>query len=134
MKFWKLALFLISYILYLIPPVVLAESEFTTSSNVNYKVQESGRTLVTHNITLENNLSTIYATTYTLSLENVDAQDIKASEEVKGKSEELKVETQKDGDKTNIKIVFTDAAVGKGVKRDFSIGAIPSSGEGIEKF
>ncbi|KKQ91669.1 MAG: putative transglutaminase [Candidatus Woesebacteria bacterium GW2011_GWA2_40_7] len=121
MKFWKLALFLISYILYLIPPVVLAESEFTTSSNVNYKVQESGRTLVTHNITLENNLSTIYATTYTLSLENVDAQDIKASEEVKGKSEELKVETQKDGDKTNIKIVFTDAAVGKGVKRDFSI-------------
>lgn len=99
----------------------LAEGEFTTSSNVNYKVQESGRTLVTHNITLENNLSTIYATTYTLSLENIDAQDIKASEEVKGKSEELKVETQKEGDKTDIKIVFPDAAVGKGVKRDFSI-------------
>ncbi len=118
MKFWKLALFLISFILYLIPPVVLAEGEFTTSSNVNYKIQESGRTLVTHNITLENNLSTIYATTYTLSLENIDAQDIKAYSE---KGIAYSLETLKEGDKTDIKIVFPDAVVGKGAKRDFSI-------------
>lgn len=121
MKFWKLAIFLISCILYLIPPVVLAEGEFTTDSNVTYKVQDSGKTVVTHNIILENNLSTIYATTYTLSLENIDAQNIRASEDVKGISEELKTEVQKEGDKTNIKIAFPDAVVGKGVKRNFSI-------------
>ena len=97
---------------------VKADNEFSVDSVVTYQVQDSGQTIVIHNTTLENNFSTLYATTYTLSLENIDAQNIKA---VDDKSNSLSVDVQKSGDITNIVVSFSDAVVGQGAKRHFTI-------------
>ncbi len=102
----------------LFPKVASAQSEFTVDSNVTYKIQESGKTLVTHNFSLENNFSTLYATTYTLSLANIDVQNPLALD-LNGK--QIPLEVQKENDQTKIKLTFKDAVVGKGAKRQFTI-------------
>lgn len=99
---------------FLIPKSSLADNEFGVSANVTYKVQDNGKTLVTHNITLENLFSTLYATTYTLSLENITADNVKSNSG-------NKIEVSKEDKKTNIKLTFSDAVVGKGEKRNFFI-------------
>lgn len=100
-----------------------ADNEFSIDSVVTYNVQDSGKTIVTHDTTLENNFSTLYATTYTLSLENIDAQNIKASDS-KGS---LATDVKKDGDQTSITVTFPEAVVGQGSKRQFSISYENSS-------
>lgn len=110
--------FLLTFSLYLSPSSAKAEDEFSVDANVTYQVQESGKSVVTHEIYLENNFSTLYATTYTLSLENIDAGSVTARDD-NGKA--LVVETKKEGDKVNIKINFNDAVVGRGAKRHFFV-------------
>lgn len=95
-----------------------AQSEFSVDAVVTYEVQDSGKTVVMHNISLENNFSTLYATTYTLGLENIDAQNIIARD---SKGEVIPTDIKKDSSLTNIKVNFSDAVVGKGVKRNFTI-------------
>lgn len=112
----SILLFLILIIRFQIP--VAAQSEFSVDATVTYDVQESGKTIVTHNIVLENNFSNIYATNYGLGLENIETQNISATD-LNGKK--IPVEVQKDGVSTKIKISFSDAVVGKGNKRNFSI-------------
>lgn len=97
---------------------VSAENEFNVDTNVVYDIQGSGKTVVTHEITLENNFSNLYATTYTLSLENIDATNIKAFSNT---GVTYPTETDKTGGATNIKISFPDNSVGKGAQRHFSI-------------
>jgi len=97
---------------------IQAQDQFFVGANVIYNVEDSGKTIVTHDIILENLFSTLYATTYTLSLENIDAQNIGAFDR-NGKS--IPLDIQKDGEKTNIKLSFSDPVVGKGSKRHFSI-------------
>lgn len=97
---------------------VFAENEFNVDTNVVYDIQPGGKTVVTHEITLENNFSNLYATTYTLSLENIDAANIKAFSNT---GVEYPVETGKIDNATNIKISFPDNTVGKGAQRRFSI-------------
>jgi transglutaminase-like putative cysteine protease len=95
-----------------------ADEAFIVDAKVVYKVKDTGRTLVTHEIGLENIYSTLYATTYTLSLENIDAQNITA---VTDKGNPIKVDIEKNGTKTNLKLMFDDAVVGKGSVRNFTI-------------
>ncbi len=97
---------------------VSAENEFSVDASVTYKVQENGKSIVTHDIILENNFSTLYATNYTLSLENIDVGSVAATDD---KGHALSVDTQKDGDKTSIKVNFTDSVVGRGARRHFFI-------------
>ncbi len=121
MKFWPRFFVFIFSILILASKLQIqasAEGEFSVDANVTYKIQDSGRTLVTHDITLENNFSTLYATTYTLSLENIDAQNIKATTET---GLPLTADIQKNGDKTDIKITFPNPVVGKNAKRHFVV-------------
>jgi transglutaminase-like putative cysteine protease len=122
MKFWKkltLGVVLLSVLgLYLLPGSINAQNEFSVDANVTYSVQETGKTVVTHAIVLENNISTVYATTYTLSLENIDVANVKAFSD---KGDSFPVEISKDGGNTNIKVSFPDTVVGKGVQRNFSI-------------
>jgi hypothetical protein len=120
MKFWRIFIitFLSTLYFVLCPGFVHAQSEFSVDSVVTYNFQDSGKTLVTHNTTLENNFSTLYATTYGLSLENIDAENIQASDD---KGNALKVDIQKDSGLTKINITFPDAVVGKGAQRHFSI-------------
>ena len=101
MKFWKsIVVFLLStlYFVHCTRPA-RAENEFSVDVNVTYKIESSGKTLVTHDITLENNFSTLYATSYTLILENIDAQNLRAYG-LEGQVYSL--EQTKDGDKTTI--------------------------------
>ena len=118
MKF-KLVLLAVLSTLYLVLSTgeVVASSEFSVDAIVSYNVQDSGKTVVTHNITLENNFSTLYATTYTLGLENIDVQNAKASDA----NGNIPLEVKTDGAVTSIITTFSDAVVGKGEKRHFSI-------------
>ncbi len=104
--------------LLLIPAVIKAQNEFAVDATVTYDVQDSGKTIVTHNITLENNLSNLYATNYSLGLDNIDTQNIAATD-ANGNS--IPFDVQKDGTATKIKVNFPDAVVGKGTKRHFAI-------------
>ena len=97
---------------------VHAQSEFSVDATVTYNVQASGKTLVSHNVILENNLSNIYATNYTLGLENIDTQNIAA---VDANGHSIPVDVQKNGNTTSIKVSFPDAVVGKGSQRHFSV-------------
>ena len=96
---------------------VYAEGEFKTDVDVIYKVQESGITTITNNITLENLFSEIYATSYTLVLDNIKPANLIATQN--GKKIPFKINTE--GTKTNIAINFPDNVVGKGQKRIFSL-------------
>ena len=120
MKFWKLVLGLFLSTLYLVLSTssAKADNEFSVDANVSYNIQDSGKTIATHDVTLENNFSTLYATTYTLSLENIDTQNITAKDD-KGKN--IPIDVQTSNGQTSIKLTFSDAVVGKGAKRHFSI-------------
>lgn len=118
MKFISFLVFFIPFTFYLLPFTANAQQEFTVDATVTYDVQESGKTVVTHDITLENNFSTLYATSYSLTLENIETANVKAST---ADGLQLTAETQKDGDKTTIKIAFPDAVVGKGKQRHFFV-------------
>jgi len=115
----KLAVLVLST-LYLVfgAGAVLAQNEFIVDSNVTYEVSETGTTLVTHEIFLENAFSTLYATSYSLNLENIEANNVQARSAT---GQQLSVNTAKDGDRTNIKIEFTDAVVGRGKSRHFFV-------------
>src|SRR3990172_7505594 len=99
MKFLGKVLFVFSFLFFSFSKPVLAENEFIVDSKVEYSVSESGKTLVTHEVNLENAFSTLYATSYSLSLENIDSQNVTARYE---NGTNLSVETQKEDDETNI--------------------------------
>lgn len=120
MKFWKFLFASLLCTLYFVLGTgsVHADDAFAVDATVTYKVEDSGKTLVTHNVTLENLFSTLYATTYTLSLENITAQNVVAKND-DGKA--IQVDSQGDGTKLNLKLTFSDAIVGRGAKRHFTI-------------
>lgn len=120
MKIWKILTFLlfIVFVFCFLPTNIFAQNEFTVDSTVSYNVQDSGSTQVVHNINLVNNFSTLYATTYTLSLENIDATNVKANDD---KGQNLKTDVSSTSGKTDIKITFPDAVVGKGANRHFFV-------------
>ncbi|MFH1863653.1 MAG: transglutaminase-like domain-containing protein [bacterium] len=113
--------YLVLSIFFIFP--VKAEGEFLVDTSVEYKVQNNGITQVTHSITLENVLSNIYATSYKLRLENINADNIKAYDN-KGL---LDSQTEIEADRITIKVNFDDAVVGKGQKRYFNISYNVSS-------
>lgn len=119
MKF-KLLVITVLSTLYLVLSTgqAIAANEFSVDAVVTYNVQDSGKTVVTHNITLENNFSTLYATTYTLGLENIDVQNAKAIDASGGS---IPVDVKTDGAVTSIITNFSDSVVGKGEQRNFSI-------------
>lgn len=95
----------------------LAQQEFTTNFNTTYTALESGDAQVLQDITLTNNFSTIYATSYSLSLEGKGPQDIQATQA----KNSLPVQTEAQEGKTNITISFPEAVVGKGKSRNFQV-------------
>lgn len=94
-----------------------AEGEFRSDVAVSYKVQETGVTEVTHKITLTNLFSNLYATRYTLRLENINPVSAKATEN----STNLVLNQKKEGNATNLEVVFANPVVGKDKSRTFDI-------------
>lgn len=95
----------------------IAQQEFTVSYNTTYTLKTDGAAEVTQEITLSNNFSTIYATSYTLILEGKIPQDIQAFQG----EESLPVEMKEEGSKVQITVAFPNAVVGKNKSRTFSI-------------
>ncbi len=96
---------------------VTAQGEFLTDVAVEYRILQGGSTQVTHNFSLENSTSNMYATSYKLVLENIKPQDIKA---LKGSSE-LEVEQETQGETTTVTVLLDEAVVGKGKIQSFRV-------------
>lgn len=110
------------FLLLLSANLVKADNEFAVDAVVNYNIQGDGKTIVTHDITLENNFSTLYATSYTLTLQNIGSANVSAYKvDAGGNRNDLATDVQKSGDTTTIKLDFSDAVVGKGSKRHFYV-------------
>lgn len=102
---------------------VNAQDKFDISANVQYQVESSGVTKVTHNISIKNLYSDLYATSYSLTLDNINPQNPLASEGQKS----LPVSVSKSNNTTTLRVDFPDAVVGKGKERKFKISFDDSS-------
>ena len=114
----KVFLFLILFFLLLIfPRPSLGVEEFATDVIVDYRVEEEGNTRVSQTVNLENLFSDLYATSYTLVLDNIEPRNVSVFEG----STALPFEISKVGTKNSLTINFPDALVGKGKKRTFTV-------------
>ncbi|MFZ5932998.1 MAG: hypothetical protein ACOYT7_02890, partial [Patescibacteria group bacterium] len=113
----KVLISLLLILSFFFPNKVQSAGEFATDIAVEYKVEETGLTQVTHRIAIENLFSNLYATSYSLVLDNIDPQNVSAFEG----STKLSVVSKKEADKVNLTVNFPDALVGKGKTRNFSV-------------
>ena len=113
----KLLVFLLSFFIFFFTfnSSALAEGEFTTDFDVTYKVKETGITEVNNKVTLTNVFSNLYATSYSVILDNISATNIRAFDE-KGSLEVTKNVKDKT---TSLEVKFTDPVVGKDKSRTF---------------
>ena len=125
----KLNIFLFFFLIfafpfYFFPQMVHAEDAFAVDSNVTYKVDESGKTSVNYDITLENLYSTLYAKTYALTLQSTEASNISA---VDDNGNQIPETSTVNGNDLTINLAFKNAVVGKSAKRHFLISYQNSS-------
>lgn len=112
------------FFFFLSPATVFAQEKFTTHSSIYYEVSLSGDTQITHYITLENAFTDYYATSYALSLFGIKPTNVSVFEG----NTPLEFENSVEGDGSNlIKVLFPNAVVGKGAKREFNIRYSDSS-------
>lgn len=109
--------FLVVFSFFVFTDRALAQNEFNTDVYVLYSVGEGGVTTVDQTITLENAFSNLYATNYTLVLENIQPRNPRAFDS----SRTLTLNSRKEGIKTYLEVKFDDAVIGRGNKRIFHI-------------
>lgn len=109
--------FIIFFLILITPKNVYAQEEFIIDVNVNYSIQSTGITKVTHTISLENAQSNLYAQSYLLSLENINPINPQSFE---GNKQLSLTKTEK-GNTVSLQVEFDDAVVGKGKIRTFII-------------
>lgn len=115
----KILLFLIlstSYLL-LSTRVVNALATFSTDYVVTYDINEQGQTHVTFNIGQKNNLSTVYATSFSLSLSQTNLKNIL----VKDAAGPINPQVSQTENVTNINFDFGNKVVGRDKVNQFSI-------------
>jgi hypothetical protein len=113
----KYLFILLSLVIFCFPKIANSAGEFITDVDVEYYVLDSGVTRVVHKITLENIFTNIYATSYNLTLENINSLNVKAIYHGKELTPIVKTRDKN----TDISLNFDDAIVGKGKKRNFEI-------------
>lgn len=96
---------------------VSANSEFTTNFSSLYTVEKSGTTTVNHSVSITNNLSHIYATTYTIATSGEDLENIRVSDE----TGELSSSINPQNGFTNIQISIPKPAIGKDQTKTLNI-------------
>ncbi|MBI4029441.1 MAG: transglutaminase domain-containing protein [Candidatus Blackburnbacteria bacterium] len=104
-------------IFFALPRTASAQQEFKTDFATTYIVDQNGDAQVTQEITLTNNFSTVYATSYTLSLEGKKPVNVAAAEGGKG----VPVQVDQTDNETKILINFPDTLVGKNKARKFTV-------------
>ncbi len=94
-----------------------ASEEFQIDASVTYEVQETGITHVTHEITLTNLFSKLYATSYTLNLSNIEPENVSVTEN----GSKLPASVVNNNGTTSIRVVFEEGVVGLDESRTFSV-------------
>ncbi len=92
-------------------------SQFTTNYETTYIVDEKGTASVTQQITLTNNTSKVYASSYAFILEGKKPENVQAT----SGSEEYPVDLIQDGNQSKIIVTFPSAIVGRDKSRTFTI-------------
>lgn len=100
-----------------LPPGGLAIAKFSTSYQINYLIQESGRTHVSYTINQKNNLSVVYATDYSISINETNLENIK----VKDEGVYITPDVIKTLNQTVISFPFASKVVGKDKNHTFTI-------------
>ncbi|WKZ25848.1 MAG: transglutaminase-like domain-containing protein [bacterium] len=116
-------LFLFAVHTFLFSRPVKAAGEFVTDFDVTYKVKNSGVTEVVNKVTLTNVFSNLYATSYSIVLDSITPQNIRAYD-VNGP---LTVNKTQNANTTSIEVVFSDSVVGKDKSRTFWVAFDESS-------
>jgi len=112
-----LKFFLIILLFLLFPNTIFAVNNFNIDENVEYKVQESGNTFVTHTITIQNESTYDYAKNYILELSNLKPTNISACE----KGTQIPLELKTSNEKNIIDVRFDKPVTGKGSSRTFVV-------------
>lgn len=110
--------FLIAYHLSLI--TVSAQDgtqQFTTNYETSYEIDEKGVGSVSHNITLINNTSKVYASSYSFTVIGKKPENIKAL----SAQSELPIEIIEENNQVKINIIFPEAVVGKNKIRNLTL-------------
>ena len=94
---------------------VFAQEQFNTEYDILYEINPNGETKVTQNITIENKLKDVIAKNYSLSINQMNIYDIKASND----KEVLDSEITQDQKSASIKVIFEDEIIGEGRKNKF---------------
>lgn len=115
--FLLVGLFISNLAFLIIDNSVLAQGgkAFETSANIEYKIEDSGKTLVTNTISIKNVKSEVYPKKYVLSLRGIKPENLKAYEA----GIPLTLSSQRVGDETKIEIIFENPVVGRGEIKTF---------------
>ncbi len=113
----KRILLFLGVIFLLFPKSAFAQKEFNSNATITYDVAENGTTTVIYDITLENNSSNLYASSYTLDIDGIKPINPRSI----SNGVNLPVEVNTDGEKATINVKFSDSLVGKGNSRNFQI-------------
>lgn len=115
----NLRLLILTSIIFLISvPSVFALDEFSTSYKITYKYDSTGKSLITHQVSLTNNLTGVYAPSYTFKLIGETPKNITVLQQ--NVPQPFKV-TNPTPDTTHVQITFTNPATGKGNTNTFTI-------------
>lgn len=96
---------------------ILSLATFTTDYTTTYEINEQGKTHVTFNIAQKNNLSTVYATSFSLSVSQTNLKNIEARDG----SGPLNTKVSQTENITNVTFDFIDKIVGKDKVNNFLI-------------
>lgn len=117
LRFLLVAFVLNTFYFLLSTKVANALATFSTDYVVTYDISELGQTHVTFDIGQKNNLSTVYATSFSLSLSQTDLKNIR----VKDAAGPISPQISQTENVTNINFDFGDKVVGRDKVNQFSI-------------
>ncbi len=104
-------------LLFLVPHIIFAQSDFETTSNTEYKVVESGMTFVTSTISIKNTRSNFYPKKYIINLNSVIPQNVKVYET----GRKLPFNVNQRDNITSLEINFENSTIGKNVTKIFVV-------------
>jgi len=96
---------------------VFANTDFISSYNTRYEVDQTGKTIVTNNITLVNKESKFYPKQYSITIDTTKIENIIAKDD----SGLLTPQVVQQNDTTTITVFPNNPGVGKGAKTSFTL-------------
>ncbi|HEX9007899.1 MAG TPA: transglutaminase domain-containing protein [Patescibacteria group bacterium] len=112
-----IAILAMSVICFSIPHKILALAKFSTNYQINYTVAPTGITHVKFFINQKNNLSVVYATDFSLSVNNTKINNVRVVDE----NVVIPADVTKTRNQTSISFSFTNKIVGKDKNHFFSV-------------